>query len=562
MRKKLIPILVAMLLIIVVAAVGIGTMAIKKYSPSDKKMDGNQYYGISHEDEVAVILQNQVSETKGKLIDGRVYLNYETVGAALNKRFYWDKNEGKLLYTTPTDIITIMPDSSTYQISGQEQSVDYSIFRVDGDQGYLALDFVKLYTDMDYKQYDDPKRIMIWYQWGEVSETISKDKTAIRYKGGIKSDIITEVPGDTPLLVIMELDEWLQVASPDGYIGYVQKKHVGSLEKKNITSASEVQQPEYTSQKRDHKINLAWHQVTSQAANASFAQAVANMKGVNVISPTWFSVTDNSGAISSLVSEDYLKQAHQMGLEVWGLVDNFSNDISTFELLSHTKSRTTLIQNLITTAVSTGIDGINVDFEKLKEEDGPHFIQFIRELSIQCRKNNLVLSVDNPVPAYTKYYDRKEQGTVADYVIIMGYDEHFSGDKEAGSVASLPFVKEGIEQTLEEVPADKIINGIPFYTRLWKVADSGAVSSEVMGMDQAADYVANHGVETFWDKEASQNYGEVYTDNATYKVWIEDEQSIEEKMKLIQQYELAGVAEWKLGFERADVWDIISKYVS
>ena len=244
----------------------------------------------------------------------------------------------------------------------------------------------------------------------------------------------------------------------------------------------------YTSLTRDHKINLAWHQVTSEAANETFEDAVKDAAGVNVISPTWFSITGNEGTISSLASADYVSKAHAKGMEVWGLIDNFNENISTLETLSARTSRAHIIEKLLQEAQRVGLDGINVDFEALTEEEVPHFIQFLRELSITCRTNNLVLSIDNPVPQYTAFYNRREQGIIGDYVIIMGYDEHTVGSPEAGSVRPFPFVEEGIRLTLEEVPAEKVINGVPFYTRLWTEANNGTVSSKVMGMEEASQY--------------------------------------------------------------------------
>ena len=346
----------------------------------------------------------------------------------------------------------------------------------------------------------------------------------------------------------------------DGIDGYVEKKNLGKPQNTELSYTGEYNE-DYSSLTRDHKINLAWHQVTSEEANAALGETIQNMTGVNVISPTWFSITANEGTISSLASADYVNEAHNRGMEVWGLIDNFNSDVSTLETLSTRSSREHIIQKLLEEAKRVGLDGINVDFEALTEEEAPHFIQFVRELSVVCRANNLVLSVDNPVPQFTGFYNRKEQGIVADYVIIMGYDEHTTGSEEAGSVASLPFVKEGIEKTLQEVPKEKVINGIPFYTRLWTESNNGTLSSEVMTMDQAIQYVQENGIEVYWEKETAQNYGELLTDSGTQKIWIEDEQSIEEKMKLIEQYGLAGVASWKLGFERADVWSVISQYL-
>jgi len=560
MKKKLVPVLVAFLLILVVAAVGIITMMINKYTPSEQVMEDSDYYGVTGE-EVAVVLQDQVSEQNARMIDGRVYLDYETVSTYLNPRFYWDQNEEKLLYTTPTEIITIAADDSTYRIGQEETTVEYIIFKTEEEKGYLALEFVKLFTDMEYQRYEDPNKIVIQYKWGDLPTVTASEDTYVRYRGGIKSDILTQVLAGTDMLLLKELEDWYQVATEEGYIGYVQKKDVFEAEDKKYASTG-FAAPEYTSQVREHKINLAWHQVTSQDANNNLAASVANAKGLNTISPTWFSVTDNQGNISSLADPDYVALAHEMGLEVWGLIDNFNTEVSTLEVLSRTSVRQYLIDQLIQKAQEVGLDGINLDFESITEEEGPHFIQFVRELSITCRKNELVLSIDNPVPQYTSHYNRKEQGIVADYVIIMGYDEHFNGSEEAGSVASISFFNEGIEQTLEEVPAEKVIGGVPFYTRLWRVSVSENVTSEVMGMDEAAAYIAEKGIETFWDKSTGQNYGEYEAEDATYKIWLEDEQSLEERMKLIQNYQLAGAAAWKLGFERNSVWDVISGYLN
>ena len=213
-------------------------------------------------------------------------------------------------------------------------------------------------------------------------------------------------------------------------------------------------------------------------------------------------------------------------------------------------------------ALSCGMDGINVDFEQISADCGEHFIQFIRELSIPCRQNGLVLSIDNYVPmGGTNHYDREEQGIVADYVIIMGYDEHYAGSKEAGSVASIDFVEKGISQTVAEVPASKVINAIPFYTRIWETSDEG-VSSQAVGMEMADEYVRAHNIPVEWNDETCQNYGEYTQDGVLYQVWLEDDSSIEVKLSIMDKYQLAGVASWRLGFEKPEIWDVIEAYLN
>ena len=351
------------------------------------------------------------------------------------------------------------------------------------------------------------------------------------------------------------------MATDDGYTGYIQKKDISQPETITLTHTSTA--PEYTNIRKDYKINLGWHQVTSQEGNAALASIVANTQGLNTISPTWFSVVDNAGTISSLASADYVNQAHGMGLEVWGLIDNFNTNADTLTFLSDTQVRANIINQLMAQADAVGLDGINLDFESITEEQAPHYVQFIRELSIACRNRGLVFSIDNPVPMpYNRFYNRKEQGIVADYVIIMGYDEHYSGSTEAGSVASLEFVKNGILDTLEEVPAEKTINGIPFYTRLWtEPFGGGNMTSEAMGMQSAADYIAANGMDTYWDDTVGQTVATLETEDALYSMWLEDEQSVAEKMKLVQENQLAGVAEWKLGLEKPSVWPVIAQYL-
>ncbi len=558
-RNQLVPILVAMFLIVLVAIAGIVTGFIKKYTPSDARMDLADYYH-TNEDEAALILQDTISEAKGKIVDGEAYLPYSVITKELGGRFYWDKESQRMLYTTTTDTLEIKPEDTAYTIAGQSKQQDYVIVKEIGEEFYIALDFAEQYMPIQGEVYNEPNRIVLSYKWEEINTvSVSKD-TEVRYQGGIKSPILSEVKKGDTLVLLEEMENWSRVMTSDGIDGYVEKKNLGKPQNTELSYTGEYKE-DYSSLTRDHKINLAWHQVTSEEANAALGETIQNMTGVNVISPTWFSITANEGTISSLASADYVNEAHNRGMEVWGLIDNFNSDVSTLETLSTRSSREHIIQKLLEEAKRVGLDGINVDFEALTEEEAPHFIQFVRELSVVCRANNLVLSVDNPVPQFTGFYNRKEQGIVADYVIIMGYDEHTTGSEEAGSVASLPFVKEGIEKTLQEVPKEKVINGIPFYTRLWTESNNGTLSSEVMTMDAASQYIQENGIEVYWEKETAQNYGELLTDNGTQKIWLEDEQSIEEKMKLISQYELAGVASWKLGFERADVWSVISQYL-
>ena len=543
------PVLVVCLLIVLVSLIGGAVYGINKLIPTSKQMDLTEYYGQNADGEASLVAGTQKLEQKALISGDEVYIPLDVVNGYLNQRYYWDSANKKILYATPT---SLTEEAASDQPGGNVWLKESTV--------YLKLNYVKKYTDIDSYIYKDPARIAIQYKFSNVQTVTVKKDTVIRYRGGIKSKILTKTAKDTVLRLMNEGEDWDQVATDDGYIGYIQKKKVSAADTTDYKRSFKAEAYSYFTM--DEPVNLAWHQVTSTDANNYFADTTQNMTGVNVISPTWFSVSDNDGNVSSLASGEYVMQAHEKGLKVWGLVDNFSENMSTTTVLSNTAARQNLENQLVTYALKAGLDGINVDFESLSEDVGIHFLQFLRELSIQCHENNLVLSVDNPVPEdFTSHYDRAEQGKVVDYVIIMGYDEHYVGS-DTGSVASLPWVEQGVKDTLAEVPAKRTILAIPFYTRLWKTTDGGALTSEAIGMDQAQQAISDNGAETYWDKTTSQNYGTYEGDGATYQIWLEDSKSIAEKVKLIPKYKLAGVAEWKLGFENSGIWSVITENLS
>lgn len=562
MFKRLIPVIIAVALIIVIGGVGFFTILLPRYSYSKETMDLAEYYGLTAPDEVAIILQDEVIETRAYLKQGVYYMDLESVQNLLNHRFYEDKAEQLLIFTTPTQIIRTVIGSNTYLQGEQEIVKDYPLSFYDNGVLYLALDYVHEFTNFHYEAFTDPYRIQLNTEWSEAEMAEISRNTAVRYRGGIKSDILRQLAKGEQVTVLEELENWSEIKTNDGIIGYVENKRLKNKATVTETPAAHYEEPEYTSIVRDYKINLGWHQVGAKIGNSTLEDVLAGTQALNVISPTWFSLSDNEGGIRSFAEQGYVDRVHGLGMEVWALVDNFDTNVSSYEVLSRTTSRTRLIENLMNEVLQYGIDGINVDFEDLSYEEGEPFIQFMRELSIQCRLHGIVLSSDNYVPrASTTHYDRKEQGVVADYVIIMGYDEHWGGGGIAGSVASIGFVEDGIAQTVEEVPPHKVINALPFYTRVWKTQD-GKVTSEAVAMEVAQSFVANNGVEVGWDAETCQNYGEKQLGNAFYQVWLEDAQSIETKLTIMKKYDLGGVAAWKLGLETDDIWNLIAAYTN
>ena len=545
--RKIVPVLVAVGLIILIAVGFVGFQVLDRYIPTKERADLAEVYGVSG-DETAVFYNYEQQEQTGIYENGQTYLPVSWVNDHINERFYWDSTENLLVYALPDQIV--YADAETKGSNGAP------LLLVKDDEVYLTLGLIANYTDVQIQTFDsgDGRRVLI-NDWGTRNIARVKKNGSLRVKGGVKSKILTDLAKDDTVTVLDTMEKWSKIVSSDGNIGYVENKRLAAAESQKFSGNFTA--PVYKNTRMSGKIVLGWHQVTSQDGNNTFDSIVAKTKGMNVISPTWFSLTDNNGNYKSLASTDYVTKAHAKGLQVWALIDNFSADVQTETLLASTSTRRKLIDSLIADAEKYDLDGLNLDFESLKTEAGVHYIEFIRELSIPCRQKGIVLSVDNYVPArYNSFYNLKEQGIVADYVIMMGYDEHFAGG-EPGSVSSISYVKNGISGMLEDVPKEKLINAVPFYTRLWIEAGDGSITSKAMGIADAKKWVDNNQVELTWQADTAQYYGEKQTNDGAQFLWMEEERSLKEKMNVVRQNDLAGVACWKLGFEDSAAWDSI-----
>ena len=568
MKKKMTPMLLAIVLILIIVAVAFGGKLIGKYSYSKERADLKEYYGINEENDIGIVLQDNIIEEKAKLIDDRCYFDLSTVEKYFTDRFYVNSDEQILLFTTDKDVIrvNIGDSSNVIYVSEVENPIDYKAAIYIGDTLYIAADYVKNYVNLEYTLYSEPNHVQVYTQWGTLDEAEITKKTSIRYQGGVKSDILRDLEKGEKVTVLESLENWSKVKTADAYIGYVQNKYLGEIVQVQQQPVADAMEINYTSIHKDGIINMAFHQVFEGSSVTNPQTVLQASKGVNVISPTWFRLSDNTGNFTSIASSEYVANAHAIGVDVWALItdvdskDLYGLDVNFLELLSSSENRKRLIDGLMAQVDAYGIDGINIDFEKVKSEAGPHFVQFLRELSIETRKRGVVLSVDNFVPTeYTAHYNRKEQGLIVDYVVIMGYDEYYAGGGQAGPTASISYVENGIARTKEYVPAEKIINAIPFYTRVWESTSDGLKSS-TLTMGAQADWVANSGVEPVWLDEYCQNYVEYSSDGNTVQCWLEDVSSIKVKLQVMRAQEIAGVAEWKIGIEDAAVWDVIGQY--
>ena len=523
----------------------------ERYGPSYEMADKAEVFQISG-NQVAILLNGELQESKGIYADGQVYLPVSWVNDCVNERFYWDSKEETLIYTLPEEIV--YADARTEGESGP-------LLQVEDGEAYLSLGLILNYSDIRTQSFDtsEIKRVFVDTSWEPLNQAEVKRGGMVRVKGGVKSQVICEaMKGDT-VTVLEEMERWSKVRTPDGYVGYIENRRLQETE--SFKPVSSFEAPVYENISMDEPVVLAFHQVFVQDANKNLEAMLENTEGINVIVPTWFVIQDTQGNYSSIASKEYVDQAHVRGIQVWAMLNNVSTEesvaVNTAELMSSTAAREKMIDSLMQDAREYGFDGINLDFEGLRSEAGPHYVQFIRELSIACRKEGIVLSIDNYVPsAYTEFYNRREQGIVADYVIIMGYDEHYAGG-EAGPVSSISFVDNGIKDTLEVVPKEKVINAIPFYTRLW-TTDGESQTSQVFDMEEEEVWISENQLEPEWREDLGLYYAQRQGENGLEQLWMEEERSIGEKMDLIRQYELAGVACWKLGFEKPEIWKIVS----
>lgn len=564
-----------LLLIVMIGAFGV-KLFLDKYSYSKEVADLQEYFSMSQpadgsgSEDVAIVWGDEISEIRARRLDGTYYLSLDAVKSNLNDRFYYGVQNysdlsGMIMYCLPDRKVVTHLGSNEVLVGSETQTKSYIPARRIGDSVYLALDFVKEYTNFSFQGYEDPARLQIYSAWepknvGEISRG-----TQIRLSGGIKSRILKELEKGDQVTVLEQMETWSRVKSEDGFIGYVENKRIRDIHEETPTPVTSYVEPEYTTHMLGTKVNMAFHNVYSTAAaNDTLRSFMAPTKSVNVIAPTIFWVKNAEGDITSMASQYYTDTAHAMGLKVWAVVDNINSPelVNKSSFLGTQDTRDNLINQLITECTTYGYDGINVDFELIEAGYGQDYVQFIRELSIACRLKGLTMSVDDyPAYEYNSYYNIREQGVFADYVVIMGYDEHYGGSSEAGSVASIGYVTDGIAMAVERIAKEKVINAVPFYTRYWKTT-GGVVTSEAYGMKNIPEIIANHNMTVTWDAECGQNYAEATEGDTFLQIWIEDTQSLQLKLDAMTAAGIGGVAEWKLDFETPDVWDIIANYMN
>ena len=550
--------------------------------PSKNRVSHNQYFGLEDDNQYGLIVNSEIVDiTNGAPFEenGVWYLPFSTLYYEISDAFYYDGLA--LLYTDPLQTYSAAPGESFYTDSdGIKYTLTYQPCYFKDGSLCIALDYLKL---MDYSYYtvdDTMKSIWVFNDWSEQPRASLLKDTKARTQAGIKNDIVASLATGDVVTVLEQGASWSQVQTQTGLIGYVQNKMLGEITEEAKAVPDGRPLPKYTNIAMDEMVVMGWHQVFSESGYSQLDDIISTAKGMNVICPTWFTIKDNDGNIQNLGEKKYVTKAHKAGLQVWVMLDDINISTDGLQVFGTTSHRKTLITAVIDAVKELGADGINLDVETI--------IQFIRELSAACRKEKLVLSVDNysPMP-HTAFYDRTQQGQVVDYVVVMAYDEHYVKGPEAGSTSSLAFVKQSAERTIAEVPKEKVIVGLPFYSRLWceTPADSESdktdnsqvfvdnsdgtydsknnkylLSSKGVSMEGENNIIREHDLSLTWLDDVGQFYTEYEENGSWYRLWVEDENSMDLKMQAACSYEPGGVAFFKLNMENKETWSIIRKY--
>ncbi|NTV90389.1 MAG: glycoside hydrolase [Clostridiales bacterium] len=518
-------------------------------------------------------------EEPARITDGAIFLTKEVILEYIDPNLNWDKELHKLTITTKNKVIRMKTDSLDAYVNNEAVALNFPVVEDKNGSVYVPVEFLSDFYGIEIQHSKDTNTIIIDFknkvrQLAEpidanaVIRTGRSERYPILKKLSVSASytaegILTTGTSDeaNSLRVFEEYDGWYRVRTSEGIVGYIEKKYVVV---RLVTVQGIIQDREESAGaawKPDKgKINLVWDYVGN--AKSKYADRT-KIEGLDVISPTWFQVSDEEGNVKNKADAEYVKWAHNNGYKVWAL---FSNSLggaeATGRFLADTDARDNSIRQLLAFAALYGIDGVNVDFEDLQNSDKDALTQYIRELAPLLREQGLIVSIDiNGLACY----DREKLGEAVDFVALMAYDQHWKGGGEAGSVAEFAWSEDVVNKFLKTIPAEKLLFGMPFYTRLWKQepasGNSTKLTSQALSMDAAKKLVDENKADVVWDEECGQFYAEYIKDGAKFMVWLEDVNSINLRTSLVHKYSLAGVASWRLDFEVPAVWGVINENI-
>ncbi len=484
--------------------------------------------------------------------DGMIYLSLDYIKEYLDKGIEYDESTGevKINNNHANKILKL----NEYEAKFNSGTIDLRAPVIEKN-GKIMLPIEAFIYDYDVRlRYNkDIRLLLLDYRDKEYDLTKTTSETLLRESASKRSPIIKKLPQGEELYVYEEKGKFYKVRMPEGYAGYVLKKDLDeNFEKVSLKSTSK--------NTSDGPINLTWDYTYAEHSEDKINQ-IKDIKGLDVIIPTWFSIRNGNGDMIDRGNQNYIKKYKDLGIDVWAYLDNSFDPNITHEALSNENTRKKVINKTLELCKKYGMKGINIDFEHTKIDDRDYITDFVREFR-QAAGDDFIITVDvTPqisADVTKEPYDRKSLAEIADYMVVMAYDQHWGSSDKAGSVAQYKWVEGSVNVLFRNIPNKKMILGVPLYTRIWKEA-GGKVTSKTISMDEVARIIAAKGLKPVWDKESQQNYIEYQENNADYKIWIEDANSLEKKVSLVNKYNLAGVGSWRLGFETPNIWDVISK---
>ena len=546
-------------LCVILASIILGVSFLyQRYSLSKERVNLDQYVGVVGNDIAIFLNDKQIEANDGKLDRGfysysSVYLPLSFVKRVLNNRFYYAKDLNKILYSLP-DETKQYGEADIHQVG----NAPYVIMK---DEPYLLAEYVKDFTNMRFDSFLDTnnKRVYLYTDWDVENIAYIKSHEAARLLGGNKSPIVVNCKKGEEVKILNKMTKWSKVKTSTGYIGFVRNTKL--KDEKTYIPKSTFRETKKEDLRLNEKLLLGFHQLFSNYKSSGLTDLLKNTKGMNVIAPTWYVIRNDEGDIRSIANAEYALSCHNRGLKVFATLNNFDlGKVDNYKIFSSAIIRKKMIDKILREVSVCNLDGINLDIENLKKSEGEHYLQFVRELSIELTKRKVNLSIDSYVPyAYNSHYDIEEYSKFCDYVIIMAYDEHYAGSEITGSVSSQSFVEDAIKMSLTSVEKDKLVIALPFYTRIWTTQADGTVTSATLDSQTAEDSAKNRGIVFEYDEVTGQNYGTFTTgEGVKVECWLEDDTSLKNKMSLIKKYNLAGTAAWKLTQERKTFIDIIN----
>ncbi len=512
-------------------------------------------------DKMNIIINNNDVTTSMKFdafVDEKdiVYIATKDIANFFDEDIYYDNVYDQIITTSETKVAVLPIDKKEITVNGSTIKIYGSAIKKE-NEFYLPFSELNDIYNVEIKYNKESNILTVDSLNREQKKANASKDVSVKYKPTIFSKTIDKIEkGDSVIVIESKDNGWYKIRTKLGKIGYT----------KDITNVYSVREEIENKKQIEGKVSLVWDYY-SEYATAPNRQGT-KIDGVNVVSPA-FANLEKSGSLNINIGETgkkYVEWAHENEYKVWAIVSNNSYKAPTSEVLNDYKKRADLINKIVTMTISYNLDGINIDFENMNESDKDVFSRFIIELAPRLKEYGKVLSVDvtapDGSPDWSLCYNRNKIGKIADYVIFMAYDQYGVSSTSAGTTAGADWVEVNIKKFLgqEEVAAEKIILGMPFYTRAWNETSSG-VKSTVISMKYVDSAIPEEATRQ-WNNDLKQYYVEYQKNGTNYKMWIEDENSIEAKFVLMHNYNLAGAAYWQKGMEKEGIWELVEKEIN